>query len=193
MNTNEIVTLKDWAEYTNAYQNSEERAVLISSLCIELEAKKVLEIGCNVGNNLKYLKGFSECHGMDFSDFAIKKGLELNPHINFKLSDVTIPFPYLNDEFDVVVTRGLLIHIPNHKIQDVLKQIYRVSSKYIINIEYFGEDGKPIEEQRFGNNFVWFRDMRKLWSKFKCQILRHELIEDLGDNRLEYLTIVRKY
>lgn len=192
MSTNNIISLKEWKDYTNAHYEMEERASLINKLCRDLEAKKVLEVGCNVGNNLKYLKGFCECHGVDFSDYALMKGKEINGFVNFKLTDAKDPLPYLDNEFDVVITRGLLIHIPNYQIHNVIKQLFRVSSKYIINIEYFGEDSKAIEFDRFGDNFIWFRDMRKLWSKFKCQILRHELVEDFGERRLEYLTIIQK-
>ena len=50
---------------------------------------KILEVGCNIGRNLKSLKdlGFSNLHGIEISPYAVKKAKELYPFLRGKISE----------------------------------------------------------------------------------------------------------
>ena len=99
--------------------------------------------------------------------------------------------PFEDSEFDFVVSRGVLIHIPNSDMPDVINELLRVSKKWICNLEYFGEDGKMISWKR-GNDLLWYRDMKQWWNKKDVELISEiDLPEelDIGKTRL---TIVRK-
>ena len=96
---------------------------------------RVLEVGCNQGRNLLAMQNVfgCECFGIEPNKSAResiknKDGI-VNDNIVEAFAD-DIPF---KNFFDLVFTSVVLIHIPNNK----LDEIYRVSKKYILTIEYF--------------------------------------------------------
>ena len=53
--------------------------------------------------------------------------------------------PFKNSFFDLVFTSVVLIHIPNNKLKKCIDEIYRVSKKYILTIEYFSPNNEEVE------------------------------------------------
>jgi SAM-dependent methyltransferase len=51
--------------------------------------------------------------------------------------------PFIDSQFDLVYTAGVLIHLSD--TEKAMKEIYRVSSKYILSIEYFDDKERKIE------------------------------------------------
>ena len=63
---------------------------------------------------------------------------------------------------DLVFTSGVLIHVPPDKLEASLREIHRVSSRYVICGEYFA----PSEEMipyRGHDNAMWRRDYGSLF------------------------------
>ena len=91
---------------------------------------KVLELGCGLGNDSVYFaqKGYSVV-GSDFSDVAVKQNTaKYNDQIGlrFQVVDMTQPFPFEDNTFDVVYAR-LSIHYFEDKVtKEVFGEIYRV-------------------------------------------------------------------
>ena len=99
--------------------------------------------------------------------------------------------PFDNSEFDLVFTRGVLIHINQSDMDLAVKEMFRVSKKWIFNLEYFGEDGKGIDWKR-GEDLLWYRDMNKWWSKYDAEIVTEMDLPqsiDIGKTRL---TLIKK-
>ena len=48
------------------------------------------------------------------------------------------------EKFDIVFTCGVLIHIHPENLLDAMKEIYRVSKKYIVCAEYFSDKDEEI-------------------------------------------------
>jgi SAM-dependent methyltransferase len=181
-----------WDEYTDENEKSvqDELAKFIYHLTLGLGAKTVLEAGCNVGNNLRGFPSSSIVYGIDMNEKALNIARTRYPTFHFDKGSIT-KMPYRNSQFDLVFTRGVLIHINQNDMPLTVKEIFRVSKKWIINLEYFGEDGKMIKWKR-GNGLLWYRDMKKWWSDNDVDIISNidmpqEL--DVGKTRL---TIVRK-
>ena len=101
-------------------------------LPIKNNLKTILEVGCNRGCQLFKLKemGFSGLHGVEIQSYAIEKLKEVDGSINVKQGSILdIPFP--DNSFDLVYTSGVLIHISPKDIELALKEIIRVSRRYI--------------------------------------------------------------
>lgn len=120
--------------------------------------KKVCEIGCNVGNNLElfYNEGY-DITGIDFNQKALDIAKSKMPNANFILADITSD-DFKLDNYDLIFTRGVLIHIKDRK--DICKLVSKIhnSARYIVHCEYLGFDGKMIPWSR-GNDLLWYRNM----------------------------------
>lgn len=183
---------KLWNEYTdeNEGQIQQKLSDLIYHITLGLGAKKICECGCNVGNNLAGFPNTYDIHGVDLNTHALEKAKKKYPTFNFKHSNIAIT-GYPDSFFDLVFTRGVLIHIQKTEINNVLKELFRISNKWILNIEYFGDDGKMIKWKR-GDDLVWYRDMNKLWSQFNVELISDiDIPLEIDSNKMR-LTLVKK-
>jgi len=101
-----------------------------------LENKRILEVGCNVGNQLRMLQrmGFNNLYGIELQQYAIEKAKALTKRINI-IHGVADDIPFKDGYFDMVFTSGVLIHISPGNINRVLDEIYRCSREYIWGFE----------------------------------------------------------
>lgn len=110
------------------------------------EITDVLEVGCNKGHNLKsicHVIDHERClHGIDTNKDAIKKNEFDKTNVIYGSA---YEIPWTDNVFDLVFTSGVLIHLPNDKLPKAMEEIYRVSSKYILSIEYFDDKERKIE------------------------------------------------
>ncbi len=123
-----------------------------------LELRRVLEVGCNRAHNLVALRDV-------FSDATELVGIEPNPQA-LSIARCT-GFPVLrgdardlmfrSESFDLVFTAGVLIHIPLQSIPAAMREIARVSARYILAIEYFAET-ETVIPYRGHEQLLWKRD-----------------------------------
>jgi SAM-dependent methyltransferase len=181
-----------WNEYTQENESSFQKSLsnFIYDTSLVLGAKKVLEAGCNVGNNLRSFPSDSNVFGLDMNEKALIKAKSQLPNFNFKQGTLT-KIPFEDNYFDLVFTRGVLIHIHPDEMNDVMKEILRVSKKWIFNLEYFGEDNKMIKWKR-GDELLWYRDMTKRWREFDVNVLSSITIPEEIDSGKTHLTLVIK-
>ena len=96
----------------------------------------ILEVGCGSGCELAILRdmGFTNLKGVDLNPRAVEfcwdKGLDV------LLADAG-SLPFDGSSFDLVMTNGLLIHIPLEKLSVVMGEIVNVSRKYVMGFEYW--------------------------------------------------------
>ena len=101
-------------------------------------ASTILELGTNVGRNLYHLDmaGYKNISGIEISRKAVDLGFLNFGDVCANIEVVSIE-DYLidtDDEFDLVFTMGVLLHI--HPDSDwVFERIAEVAKKYIITIE----------------------------------------------------------
>lgn len=114
----------------------------------------ILEVGCNRGINLSTLDslGYSSI-GVEPNYSALKEGV--NPALKRRIVlGEAQNLPFANNSFDLVFTCGVLIHIPPKQLSKVLDEIRRVSRKYILAIEYKGNEKV---EYRGHKTLLWKR------------------------------------
>ena len=119
----------EWAEIYDSNENPTRdvnyRAIREEKL--ELSGKKVLEIGCGTGINTVYLAQKAQrVVGVDFSDQMLAKAHQQisQDNITFIQADITNPWSFKDESFDLVVGNLVLEHI--QRLGHVFEETYRV-------------------------------------------------------------------
>lgn len=88
---------------------------------------KILELGCGLGNNTKYLteRGFNVL-ATDYSDVALEKVNQYIPKAQTMNVDLTKKFPFQNSSFDIIVADLCLHYFDDAATKGVMKEIKRV-------------------------------------------------------------------
>lgn len=181
---------KFWNKFTenNVSNYNEEFAKFIHDLATSLRCQSVLEVGCNIGNDLMLFTDTIDVHGIDLNDNAIKKAKEKHPSFKFQKSSV-IEIPYPDASMDFVFTHNVLNYVSDDEMPQAVKELFRVSNKYIINCESFEENESSIEKE---DTAVKHRNMLKRWSDFKVRIISHvDMHEEIDPNKPRF-TLVKK-
>jgi pseudaminic acid biosynthesis-associated methylase len=176
-----------WAgSYGNKYTdrcgvNYKDRIDIFKKLLSGLQLNSILEVGCNRGHNIRAIKEtkISEIRGVEINKYSIDQAFDKIDIIKGSIYNI----PFVDCIFDLVFTAGVLIHIPTKKLQTALKEIYRVSNRYILLIEYFA----PEEQGKRYKNFlyregVWLRPYGDIFKKFDVNLIKSGKISDLGDD-----------
>ena len=117
--------------------------------------KSIMEFGANIGLNLLAIKAllpnatFSavEINKTAFSELSKKKWLK-----SYNKSILTFT---TNEKYDLVFTKGVLIHINPNYLEEVYKKLYNYSIKYILIAEYYNP--VPIEVNYRGHSEKLFK------------------------------------
>jgi pseudaminic acid biosynthesis-associated methylase len=119
---------------------------------------KILEVGCNVGQQLLALQrlGFTNLYGIELQSYAVEKAKEQTKDINI-IKGSGFDTPFKDNYFDLVFTNGVLIHIHPNDLPTIMKEMVRVSKKYIWGFEYYSEQPKQIN-YRGHDGFMWKMD-----------------------------------
>ena len=109
-----------------------------------LDVSSFMEFGANIGMNARAIKLL-----FPKSYFS---GVEVNNKAFEELSQVadeayleTIEHFTVSKKFDVVFTKGVLIHINPENLGDVYEKMYTCSNKYLLVIEYYNPTPVTIE------------------------------------------------
>ena len=178
------------------------------------EDKKILDIGCGTGNNLKFFaeNGFN-CYGIDISTTAVDICKKFIDKSNLK-ADVIVgeshKLSYENNCFDVVVDRASITH-NSYNFEKCIKEVYRVLKKDGIFItELFGKNttdkkyGEKINDNLYVNFkeghfkdsdvfLVSFEDIKIYFKDFEIlQINEINQFDHIKKKNLNYFEIVFK-
>ncbi|MGB8013855.1 MAG: pseudaminic acid biosynthesis-associated methylase [Terriglobales bacterium] len=141
----------------------------------------ILEIGCNLGNQLILLKqmGFENLSGIE-----IHKEIVEGAHARVPWAKVVegsaLKIPFGDASFDLVFTSGLLIHIAPQDLPLAMKEIHRCTKSWIWGLEYYAPQVTEIV-YRGQSEFLWKADYARLYAE-NCPDLELVL-----EQRLKYL------
>ena len=130
-----------------------------------------LEIGCNVGMQLKILqkKGYKKISGIDIQRRAVKEAKKnLKIKTIYKLSSDKTFFE--SNSFDVILTNDVLIHLNKKMLKKTVNEIHRIGKKYVWCFEYYSKKRKEIKYRNY-SNLLWKDDFKKYFSKKKFKII----------------------
>ena len=124
---------------------------------------RVVEVGCNVGWNLEYLRrlGASELYAVEPQAYAVARARSRAPEFGV-LQGTAFDLPFKDNFADLAFTSGVLIHIAPEDIARAMAEIYRVSKRYIVAIEYDAPTEQAIT-YRGTSDSLWKRDHGGIW------------------------------
>jgi len=122
--------------------------------------KSVLEVGCNRGHNLATLAEVlgpdAGIAGLEPNDYARGFAAETAPGATLVYGHADA-LPFADESFDLVLTCGVLIHVPPALYETSLREIHRVARRYVLAVEYFAEAETAIS-YREQEDLLWKRD-----------------------------------
>jgi pseudaminic acid biosynthesis-associated methylase len=149
-------------EYTQRPQTSVEDRIGVWASLIPYSCQSILEVGANVGANLEAIGQFSEArlYATEPNDEARKELYQLP--LNCVTPDYADMLDFPNEAMDLVFTSGVLIHVPPDKLIPSMREIHRVSRRWIIAAEYFAPQEEMIP-YRGTKDTLWRRDYGSLY------------------------------
>ena len=140
--------------------------------------KNILEVGCNIGNQLSLLKklGHKDLYGIEINKTAIELAKKKTKDINV-IYGSAYDIPFKDSYFDVVFTSGVFIHISPRDVKKAMREIYRTSGKYIWGFEYFDEKHRAVE-YRGNKNRLWKGNFAKMYMDFFKDV---KLVKEVRD------------
>lgn len=108
----------------------------------EFPIERVLEVGCNVGANLRWIADAlepSNVFGVDINPTALEGIRTRMPGVNSVWAKAR-ELPFRDRWFDLVFTVGVLIHQPPDALPLVMAEIVRCSRRYVLCGEYYAEN-----------------------------------------------------
>jgi spore coat polysaccharide biosynthesis protein SpsF len=151
-------------EFGNEYTNRNNEDLLKSNVNLfkkilkDISINTIFEIGFNRGLNLIALNQINEklsLNGLEINNYACQLTQKLN--ICNKIFNNSILDFNENEKYDLVFTKGVLIHINPNKLDDVYQKMYKLSNKYILIAEYYSRDVREIN-YRGNENKLFKRD-----------------------------------
>ncbi len=170
-----------WAdEFGDAYveRNSDAgagRDAFWGALLERRPVQSALEIGCNVGANLRWIDGLLPSRtvwGIDINESALRNIRRRLPGINAVWSPAR-ELPVRDRSFDLVFTAGVLIHQPDSTLPLVMSEAVRASRRYVLALEYFAEQSTEVP-YRGHEGALFKRDYGRLYREFFPEL---ELLE----------------
>lgn len=158
--------LETWqGEFGRAYTDRNvhdplDRLAAFTTMLEGIEARRVLEVGCNRGHNLVTLHMLlgpgAEIVGIEPNAYALSLARAASDETS-ALRGQADDIPFKDAYFDLVFTAGVLIHVPPEDLGSCLDEIHRVSRRYILAIEYFAPEETTIA-YRGHDDLLWKRD-----------------------------------
>jgi len=127
---------------------------------------KILEVGCNIGMQLKGFQrmGFQNLYGIELQQYAVEKSKFVTKHVNI-IQGSGFDIPFRDNYFDLVCTNGVLIHIAPKDHIRIMSEIYRVSNRYIFGWEYFAPEITDII-YRGNTGYLWKANFAKIYQDY---------------------------
>ena len=174
-----------WEEYaSNADENyNEEFAKFIRDLATSLKCTSVLEVGCNAGNDLRLFPESIKVNGLDSNQKIVNVAKTRLPTADFRAGMVT-ELPYDDASIDMIFTHGFFNHLEDEKIDAGIRELFRVSAKYIVNCEALHDDAGLTGHRG--------RDMYKKWQEYKVRIISNVVMHEDIDPLKPAFVLVRK-
>ncbi|MFX0096371.1 MAG: pseudaminic acid biosynthesis-associated methylase [Candidatus Hodarchaeota archaeon] len=156
---------------------------------------RILEVGSNIGNQLFCLQnmGFQSLYGIELQKYAIELSSKSRTNHITIIQASALNIPYKDDSFDLVFTSGLLIHIAPSDVEQVLREIYRCTKKYIWGFEYFADSYTEVEYR--GNiELLWKANFANIYlnSFSDLRLVKEKRFKYLDNNNVDSMFLLKK-
>ncbi len=160
----------------------------------DLKVTNILEVGCNIGNQLALLQkqGFKNLYGIELFSQAVEIAKTHTKNINI-IQGSAFDIPFKDGYFDLVFTAGVLIHINPKDLKKVMSEIYRTSGKYIWGYEYYSPKHATIN-YRGNKNYAWKGNFCQMYLDFfpNLKTVRRLKLKYLDSNNYDEMFLLKK-
>jgi len=122
-----------------------------------LEVTTALEVGCNVGANLRWLAEIlapRDVFGVDVNEGALAGVRRTLSGVNAVYASAR-ELPFRDRLFDLTFTTGVLIHLPPAGLPVAMAELVRCSRRYVLCGEYYSAE--PVEVPYRGETGALFK------------------------------------
>lgn len=156
-------------DFGNAYVQrnrtvGDERGPFWKELFATHPVESALEVGCNVGANLRWITKHVPARnvwGIDINETALQEIRRDLPGVNAVWSPAR-SLPFRDARFDLAFTSGVLIHQPPRVLPLVMAEVVRCARRYVVCNEYYAEDLTEIP-YRGQSGVLWKGDYGALY------------------------------
>jgi pseudaminic acid biosynthesis-associated methylase len=160
-------------EYTDRNQvDWSLRVPLLQRMIDQTGAETFLDVGCNAGWNLLALRKISPdfmMSGIDVNERALAQASSEGFDV-VACAAKDLPSQEDLQGADMVITSGVLIHVPPVELPEVMRAICEATKRYILCIEY----DAPVEtmaEYRGHQHRLWKRPFGELYERLGMSVL----------------------
>lgn len=123
----------------------------------------ILEVGCNVGNQLALLQdqGYTNLTGIEIQPYALDIARARLPAVQFRHGSA-LALPFSDSSFELVFTSGVLIHIAPDDLPRALGELHRCARRYIWGAEYFSPQAQSVN-YRGHDRLLWKMDYARIY------------------------------
>ncbi len=179
----ELFWINDFGnEYTDrcSHNNEEKSAALIRWAWVlsklTTRPQSVFEIGCNLGKNIEVLSDLLPDADINAVEINAKAAKIAQERVKATISNCSIFEFNTTEQYDLVFTVTVMIHINPELLDSLYEKIYKMSKKYIIIAEYYnptptevnyrGHEGKLFKRDFAGELLEKYKDLRLVDYKF---------------------------
>lgn len=155
---------------------------------------RILEVGCNCGNQLLALQGmgFSNLWGVEIQSYALGRARSRTRDINLSQASA-LDLPYKDGYFDLVFTSGVLIHISPEDLPRALDEIRRCAKTWIWGMEYYAPEVTQVN-YRGQDDLLWKMDYGKRYlDRFAdLELVREQRVPYLHDSNVDTMYLLKR-
>ncbi len=123
--------------------------------------------------------GFTNLYGIEIQSYALELARSRVPDVKFTQASV-LAIPYPDQNFDLVFTSGVLIHIAPTDVPVALAEIHRCAKTWVWGSEYYAPRMTEVS-YRGHDSLLWKTDYAQLY------VERFPDLELVSEQRLRYL------
>jgi pseudaminic acid biosynthesis-associated methylase len=155
---------------------------------------RILEVGCNSGNQLLLLQemGFANLWGAEVQSYALELARARVPGAQIAQA-TALDLPYGDGDFDLVFTSGVLIHISPADLPRALDEIHRCAKTWIWGMEYYAPEVTQVN-YRGHNDLLWKMDyVKRFLDRFAdLELVREQRLPYLNSSNVDTMYLLRR-
>jgi pseudaminic acid biosynthesis-associated methylase len=155
---------------------------------------RILEVGCNSGNQLLLLQemGFANLWGAEVQSYALESARARVPCAQIAQA-TALDLPYGHGDFDLVFTSGVLIHISPADLPRALDEIHRCARTWIWGMEYYAPEVTQVD-YRGHNDLLWKMDyVKRYLDRFAdLELAREQRLPYLNSSNVDTMYVLRR-
>jgi pseudaminic acid biosynthesis-associated methylase len=159
-----------------------------------LQIESILEVGCNVGNQLRVLQdmGHDNLYGIELQLYAVEKAKELTKNINIIQANA-FDVPFRDQYFSMVFTSGVLIHISPDNLPKIMSEMYRMTDRYIWGFEYYADQLQEIA-YRGHDQVMWKANYAKMFMDMypDLELVKFEKVKYMNSENIDAMYLLEK-